>query len=531
MKIKEINIENFKRFTNIKITNIPQSAKLVVLLGPNGCGKSSLFDAFKSWHIYNSLRSRVFSDNYWKKILEDKRDSNELININFYDDIEPNQREQLKQSFYFRTAYRNSPEITIKSLSKIYSPLEQADYKKMIDNDSTINDNYQRLVSETLNEFYSISNDNKFVKSLRDELLNKVREPLKRLFPDLLLTNIGLPTEKAEIYFKKGSVEKYGYENLSGGEKAAFDLLLDIVVKSSYYQDTVFCIDEPETHMHTKLQADLLMEIFNLLPDKSQLWIATHSYGMIKEAVKLREIHSDEVVFLNFDGYDFDDTVIIEPSECDSILLDKMLEITLGKDSTSLMPECIIFCEGSTKGNKRKDFDSRCYSNIFSKEYPRSVFYSLGSCSDVEEKESLVDFVKRISPNTKIIRLIDRDDRSEEEIKENLEKGIRVLSRRHIESFLLDDEILKKWCENSGHPELITEILKIKENEMQNSINRGNPNDDIKSVSNIVCDSVKKKLNLTNCGNNGVAIMRDTLSKLITPETEVYKQLKSDIFG
>lgn len=208
-----------------------------------------------------------------------------------------------------------------------------------------------------------------------------------------------------------------------------------------------------------------------------------------------------------------------------------MLEITLGKDSTSLMPECIIFCEGSTKGNKRKDFDSRCYSNIFSKEYPRSVFYSLGSCSDVEEKENLVDFVKRISPNTKIIRLIDRDDRSEEEIKENLEKGIRVLSRRHIESFLLDDEILKKWCENSGHPKLITEILKIKENEMQNSINCGNPNDDIKSASNIVCDSVKKKLNLTNCGNNGVAIMRDTLSKLITPETEVYKQLKSDIFG
>ena len=66
--------------------------------------------------------------------------------------------------------------------------------------------------------------------------------------------------------------------------------------------------------MHTKLQADLLREIFNLLPDKSQLWIATHSYGMIKEAVKLREIHLDEVVFLNFDGYDFDDTAMIDYS-------------------------------------------------------------------------------------------------------------------------------------------------------------------------------------------------------------------------
>ena len=530
MKIKEIKIENFKRFTNIKITNIPQNAKLVVLIGPNGCGKSSLFDAFKSWHIYNAYRSYAFESNYCKKFLEDKRNSNELVNISFYDENSSNQHEQIKQLFYFRTAYRNSPEITVNSLSKIYSPLEQIDRKKMINNDSTIDDNYQRLISETLNEFYNTSNDNKSVKSLRDELLNKVREPLKRLFPDLLLTYISLPTEKAEIYFKKSIVEKYGYENLSGGEKAAFDLLLDIVVKSSYYQDTVFCIDEPETHMHTKLQADLLKEIFNLLPNKSQLWIATHSYGMIKEAVKLRELHSDEVVFLNFDGYDFDDTVIIEPSECDSILFDKMLEITLGKDSTSLMPECIIFCEGSTKGNKRKDFDSRCYSNIFSKEYPRSVFYSLGSCSEVEEKENIVNFVKGISPNTKIIRLVDRDDRSEEEINENLEKGIKVLSRRHIESYLLDDEILKKWCENTDHPELATEISKIKEEEIQNSINRGNPKNDIKSAANVICDRVKKKLGLTNCGNNGDTIMRDTLSKLITPETEVYKQLKSEIF-
>lgn len=531
MKIREIQIENFKRFTNLKITAIPQSAKLVVLLGPNGCGKSSLFDAFKSWQHYKIYRDFAFNDSYWKKSLDYKKPDAGLINIGFYDYIDFNQYDQLKQLFYFRTAYRNSPEITINNLNKIQSPLEQMDYKKMIDNDSTINDNYQRLVSEIFKELYDTSNDNKSVKSLRDELLNKIREPLKRLFPDLLLTNIGLPTEKAEIYFKKGIVEKYGYENLSGGEKAAFDIFLDIVAKSKYYQDTVFCIDEPEAHMHTKLQADLLREIFNLLPDQSQLWIATHSYGMIKEAVKLREANPDKVVFLDFDGYDFDDIVTIEPSECDSVLLDKMLEITLGKDSTSLMPECIIFCEGSTKGNKRKNFDSRCYNNIFSKEYPRRVFYSLGSCSDVEEKENIVDFVKRISPNTKIIRLIDRDDRSEGEIKENLEKGIRVLSRRHIESFLLDDEILKKWCENSGHPELITEILKIKENEMQNSINRGNPNDDIKSASNTICDSVKKKLNLTNCGNNGVAIMRDTLSKLITPETEVYKQLKSDIFG
>ena len=42
MKVKKIHIEQFKRFTDLTITGIPETAKLVVLVGPNGCGKSTL---------------------------------------------------------------------------------------------------------------------------------------------------------------------------------------------------------------------------------------------------------------------------------------------------------------------------------------------------------------------------------------------------------------------------------------------------------------------------------------------------------
>ena len=49
MKIKSINLKNFKRFTDLKIEGIPEKAKLVVMIGPNGCGKSSVFDAMNAY--------------------------------------------------------------------------------------------------------------------------------------------------------------------------------------------------------------------------------------------------------------------------------------------------------------------------------------------------------------------------------------------------------------------------------------------------------------------------------------------------
>lgn len=530
MKIKEIRLEKFKRFTDLTITGIPQTARLVVLVGPNGCGKSSLFDAFKAWHLSKGYNN-VADGDYCKKDKSERRSSYDLVKLTFFDNINNWPQEQIRQIFYFRTAYRNSPQITISSLSKISSPLDTADKKMMIQNDDTVNSNYQRLISETISSLYDAANDEKSVKNLRDELLNKIREPLNRLFPELLLTEIGLVTDKAEFYFSKGCIKRYGYEKLSGGEKAAFDLLLDFVVKLEYYKDTIFCIDEPETHIHTSLQAKLLDELFNLIPEQSQLWIATHSFGMLRQARKLKELYPDKVVFLNFDGFDFDDTVIIEPSECDTVLWDKMLEITLGDYSPFIVPENIVFCEGTNKGRKRKDFDARCYTTIFGHTHPSTMFYSLGGCTDIEEKKALIEFVKNLSPSSKAIRVIDRDERSPEEVADLESEGIRVLKRRHLECYLLDDTVLEKWCRVNGKSNQIPNILQIKKDKINASIARGNAPDDIKSASNEICTEGKKLLGITACGNTGEMIMRDTLAKLITPDMAIYQELENELFG
>ena len=107
-------------------------------------------------------------------------------------------------------------------------------------------------------------------------------------------------------------MKSFSYQNLSGGEKAAFDLLLDMVVKRRSFDDTVFVIDEPEAHMGTRLQGALLEELYRLIPDNS-MWIATHSIGMMRKARELYEAHPGEVIFLDFEGQNFDEPVNLHP--------------------------------------------------------------------------------------------------------------------------------------------------------------------------------------------------------------------------
>ena len=44
MKIKKIELNNFKRFTHLSVEDIPETTKLVVLVGPNGSGKTSMLN-------------------------------------------------------------------------------------------------------------------------------------------------------------------------------------------------------------------------------------------------------------------------------------------------------------------------------------------------------------------------------------------------------------------------------------------------------------------------------------------------------
>lgn len=535
MKIKAIKIMNFKRFTDLTITNIPESAKLVVLVGPNGCGKTSLFEAFNHWYKLKGF-NRVGDNNYYVK----KTDAaNQQQRANWYSDKvyiyynQPtNQKEDIRGKFYFRTAYRNEPSFITSSLNRQNDPTKQIDHDTLMLTDSVVSSNYQRLLSSTLSGVFDDKNNNKTVEELRKELIGKIQNSLHNVFEDLELSSIGDPLINGSFYFTKGISKDFPYANLSAGEKSAFDLILDLIIKTIYYKDTVFCIDEPESHMHTALQSKLLTELYDLLPDNSQLWISTHSMGMLKKAKELEENNPGTVVFLDFDNRDFDSEVVMTPSKIDSTMWRKFLDLAFGDLSNLIAPSTIVFCEGNPNGRKIKDFDAQIYRKIFEKEFPDVCFASVGSCSEIENENNVsMKIISNVLNNSKIIKVIDRDARTPEEVRELNTKEITVLSRRHIECYLLDDEVIKLLCDKVNQPDKYEEILKVKGEKIQASISKGNPPDDMKSASGEIYLEIRKILQLSHSGNTTEAFFRDTIAPLITPDTEIYKELRNEIFG
>ena len=53
MHVKTVRIRSFKTFSDLTICDLPETARLVVMVGPNGCGKSTLFKT-----IFGTLKAR-----------------------------------------------------------------------------------------------------------------------------------------------------------------------------------------------------------------------------------------------------------------------------------------------------------------------------------------------------------------------------------------------------------------------------------------------------------------------------------------
>lgn len=426
MRITKVYLQNFKRFTDLTIEQIPERAKLVLLIGANGSGKSSVFDAFAlvSELAGKAMVSHELDFRKNKSFYSDMSITTEYGEIGISETIIQQVNEQ---SFYGRSSFRQIPRLTRKSLGQAnFNVL--LDYDRaptFIDRDLRFENDLEHLFGRVLKDFFRTDSDKSQIKK---QIIDPINQALERIFGEQNGTKLQLlelipPLEGkyAEINFKKGE-SVFHYNVLSAGEKEVFNILVNLVARGSYYQDTVYYFDEIDLHLNTKLQSDFLKEITeNWIPENCQLWTASHALGFIDYARK-----SETATIIDFDNLDFDAPQTLVPESKESL---DLYDIAIPKSVLFDIfdDKRLIFCE-----NKNAE-----YYNLL--KLPKTLFVPKNNAASVFE---------RIKGDSRGESLRDRDFISDNEIT----KLKKLYPKHHILQYYCFENYLY-------HPDNINELV------------------------------------------------------------------------
>ena len=437
MRIKKIELKNFKRFSDLVIGEIPETSKLVLLIGSNGSGKSCLFDAFDwlkkspdtewseislssaSRYYYKIfINSASFKVELYENLTIDKIKLHENLTI---DKINNRiiQGKELVNKFIGRSSIRIVPRITNEAnISNIKSDADRPN--SYIDQDERFNTDaftFIEQISSALREPVFQGKDANTLQIFKD-FIEPLNNSLRNIFGENEKTSIRItqfegakPNKPANLIFKKGGSE-IGYELLSHGEKQVIILLINFIVRKESYQDSIIFIDEMDCHLNTALQYSLLKEITERwIPNSSQFWTASHALGFIDYAKK-----STEASIIDFDLLDFDQPQTLFPMAKDDL---DVYEIAIPKAMLFeiMKSKKVIFCE-----NQNDE-----YYNLLGLE--NKIFVGVRDARDVFLKVKNDDFAYSIR---------DRDFFSDDEIAKIKEKypNHNILKYRNFENYL-----------------------------------------------------------------------------------------------
>ena len=260
--------------------------------------------------------------------------------------------------------------------------------------------------------------------------------------------------------------------------------------------------------------------MLELIPAESQLWIATHSTGFVREAFELSR-RDGNVAFLDFTGHDFDSPVTsMTPTIPNRTFFRKTYDV-LQEDLAGLIaPAYIVLCEGTEKTDC-----SKIYNKVFEETHPDTLFISRGGSNEVE-KGDLISVLDVIVPNVRVWRLIDRDDMSDITRDEKISEGIQVLRRREIENYLWDKAVVRRALMNNGLEDTVIDSI-------LETYPFPNPTeDDMKKCNRqqSLFEKIRTAQGASRLGRNRREFVSDHLAPALRQTEEVYRELHEDVF-
>ncbi len=220
MHVSSLELKNFKRFTDLTIdlSKLAQPPKLVLLIGANGSGKSSVFDGFEtlltlkrgggpdsppSYHAKNpSTRYSVKMTPVGGRTLEFTiEDSGSIIHS-----------EEVDQHFFYgRSSLRQVPRLTRTTLGQT----QIADFREdrdrpyfYIDRDERFENDLEMITRDILHRIYKSDQEK---KTILDFFIQPINKAFERIFagqgnivPKLLSIIPPLDGRVAEVQFQSG---------------------------------------------------------------------------------------------------------------------------------------------------------------------------------------------------------------------------------------------------------------------------------------------------------------------------------------
>lgn len=536
MKISKVKIKDFKRFKDLTLDLGNTPAKIIALVGTNGCGKSSVLDAFIACGKDYGGRIRDFDT---PKIFyrTNNRNVRQLISIDYLDndgnainsnelyynhEFYKNNREVI---FSFRSPYRYNTELNI-TVTKATEPIEKNSDGAgcSLNLDSKVENNYRRLLG-----FYNQVMEEEDIKpsEARIKVIGLLNQSIRNCL-DLEIVNLGnVERGNGTLSFKKSDSDiTFSFDSLSAGEKEVVDILLDLFLRRDKYENSIFLLDEPELHINTAVQRKLIIEIDKLIGDGGQIWIATHSIGFLRA---FQEDLSGKCQVIHFeDNMRFaSETITLTPVANNRTTWKSIFGTALDDLTGLIAPNRIIYCEGRDEPRQdgsERGLDAQVLNNIFNAEYPDTVFVSSGGNTELDQRSNIaLAILGKVFPDMEIWVFKDRDMASGKPVSEsdrteylaNKDERFRVMKRWEIENYLFDEEVLRKYCV-------------LNEKEFDEAKYKQNFTDlidsDVKSKFSLIKSicSISTPISSDNFKIN--------LSKLVTPDMNIYQELESCIF-